>query len=107
MAYNGNANLTSPKEEVEFTREQVQEFIRCSTNPTYFIETYVKIINIDRGLINFELYDYQKDIVNTSVNNRFVICKLPRQSGKTTTRERKRTKLLAVFSLLTNIYRSG
>lgn len=85
MAYNGNANLTSPKEEVEFTREQVQEFIRCSTNPTYFIETYVKIINIDRGLINFDLYGYQKDIVNTSVNNRFVICKLPRQSGKTTT----------------------
>jgi hypothetical protein len=85
MAYNGNINLLSSKDEVSYTQEQVQEFIKCSRNPTYFIEKYIKIVNIDKGLINFEMYDYQKDIVDTAVSNRFVICKLPRQSGKTTT----------------------
>jgi len=85
MAYNGNIKLLSPKDEIKFTHEQVQEFIKCSRSPTYFIETYIKIVHIDRGLVNFELYDYQRDIVNTAVDNRFVICKLPRQSGKTTT----------------------
>ncbi len=85
MAYNGNVNLLSSKDEVAWTQEQVQEFIRCSRSATYFIEKYIKIINIDRGLINFEMYDYQRDIVDTAVNNRFTICKLPRQSGKTTT----------------------
>jgi hypothetical protein len=85
MAYNGNINLISAKEEISFTAEQVQEFIKCSRSPTYFIEKYVKIVHVDRGLINFALYDYQKEIIDKSVNNRFVICKLPRQSGKTTT----------------------
>lgn len=85
MAYNGNVNLLSSKDEVSYTHDQVQEFIRCSRSASYFIEKYIKIVNIDRGLINFELYDYQKDIVNTAVDSRFVICKLPRQSGKTTT----------------------
>lgn len=85
MAYNGNINLLSAKDEVTYSHDQVQEFVRCSLNPTYFIEKYIKIVNIDRGLINFEMYDYQRDIVNTAVNNRFTICKLPRQSGKTTT----------------------
>jgi hypothetical protein len=85
MAYNGNINLTSPKEQVSFTAEQVQEFVRCSRSPEYFIQNYVKIVHIDKGLVNFYLYDYQRDIIDTSINNRFVICKLPRQSGKTTT----------------------
>ncbi len=85
MAYNGNMNLVSSRDEVVWTQDQVREFIKCSRDATYFIEKYIKIVNVDRGLVPFELYDYQRDIVNTSINNRFVICKLPRQSGKTTT----------------------
>lgn len=85
MAYNGNNNLVSPREEITFTGDQVKEFIKCSRDPIYFIEKYIKIVNVDHGLINFELYDYQKNIIETSISNRFVICKLPRQSGKTTT----------------------
>jgi len=85
MAYNGNMNLISSKDEVVWTQDQVREFIKCSRDANYFIEKYIKIVNVDRGLIPFELYDYQKDIIDTSIANRFVICKLPRQSGKTTT----------------------
>ena len=84
-AYLGNQNLKRSGVHIEWTHEQVQEFMRCARDPEYFIETYVKIVNIDTGLVNFNLYDYQKDIVSTAVEERFVICKMPRQCGKTTT----------------------
>ena len=83
--YLGNPNLKAKGVDVEFTKEQVAEYLRCGQDPIYFIKNYVKIIHLDRGLIDFELYDFQEDIVNKIHENRFVICKLPRQSGKSTT----------------------
>ena len=82
--YKGNPNLKGAGAEINFTEEQVKEFIKCSKNPGYFIENYVKIISIDEGLVPFKLYDFQKDMIGTFHNNRFTICKLPRQSGKST-----------------------
>ena len=82
--YKGNPNLKSAGAEISFTEEQVKEFIKCSKNPGYFIENYVKIVSIDEGLIPFHLYDFQKEMIGTFHNNRFTICKLPRQSGKST-----------------------
>ena len=82
--YKGNPNLKSAGAEISFTEEQVKEFIKCSKNPGYFIENYVKIVSIDEGLIPFRLYDFQKEMIGTFHNNRFTICKLPRQSGKST-----------------------
>lgn len=82
--YLGNPLIKKANVQMEFTPEQIKEFIKCSHDPVYFIENYIKIVNVDEGLVNFEMYPYQKNIVETSVNNRFVICKLPRQSGKTT-----------------------
>ena len=54
-------------------------------DPQYFIEKYIKIVSLDKGLIPFDMYPFQKEMVGTFHNNRFTICKLPRQSGKTTT----------------------
>ena len=82
--YKGNPNLKGAGAEISFTEEQVKEFIKCSKNPGYFIENYVKIVSIDEGLIPFHLYDFQKEMIGTFHNNRFTICKLPRQSGKST-----------------------
>jgi hypothetical protein len=82
--YLGNKNLKRSDVSLEYSREQVQEFIKCSRDQLYFIENYVKIINVDRGLIPFIPYDYQKDIVRLFDKERFVICKMPRQVGKTT-----------------------
>ena len=82
--YKGNPNLKGAGQELSFTEEQVKEFIKCSKNPGYFIENYVKIISIDEGLVPFRLYDFQKEMIGTFHNNRFTICKLPRQSGKST-----------------------
>jgi len=84
-AYLGNMNLKRSGVEVEYTQEEMQEFIKCGQDPIYFFENYIKIVNLDKGLILFEPYDFQKDIIDLSVKERFVICKLPRQSGKTTT----------------------
>ena len=83
--YLGNPNLKRANIAVEWTPEQVQEFVKCSKDPLYFIKTYVKIVNVDEGLVPFELYDFQENIVTTVKDNRFTICKMPRQSGKTTT----------------------
>ena len=82
--YLGNRNLKRSYVEIEWTKDNVQEYIKCSRDPVYFIENYVKIINVDKGLIPFIPYDYQKDIIELSDKERFVICKMPRQVGKTT-----------------------
>lgn len=83
--YLGNPNLKRANIPVEFTQEQVEEFIKCSQSPLYFIENYIQIVNIDQGLIPFSMYDFQKEIVELVEKERFVICKMPRQTGKTTT----------------------
>lgn len=84
-SYLGNQNLKRSNVKHSWTPQQVQEWMKCSQDPEYFIETYIKIVNVDKGLVNFDLYDYQRDIVKLSVDERFVICKMPRQCGKTTT----------------------
>ena len=83
--YLGNPNLKRSNVPIQFTDENVKEYIKCSKDAIYFITKYVQIVNIDKGLIPFDLYDFQEEMVNLFDMNRFVICKLPRQSGKTTT----------------------
>jgi len=83
--YLGNRNLKRSYVEVSFTREEVNEYIKCARDPIYFVEKYVKIVNVDKGLIPFTPFDYQKDIIELADKERFVICKMPRQVGKTTT----------------------
>jgi len=83
--YLGNPNLKRANIPQEFTPEQVEEFVKCSQDPLYFIQEYINIVNIDEGLIKFEPYDFQKEIIELVKDERFVICKMPRQTGKTTT----------------------
>ena len=84
-AYLGNPNLKKVNTPVEFTEEQIVEYQKCAKDPLYFMEKYIQIVSLDEGLIPFKLYDFQKKIVKTIHENRFTICKLPRQSGKSTT----------------------
>src|SRR6056300_1112446 len=83
--YKGNPNLKSSLVRQEFTQEQVKDFIKCSQDPIYFIQKYVNIVSIDEGLVPFKMYPFQQNIVKSFHDNRFSICKLPRQSGKSTT----------------------
>jgi hypothetical protein len=83
--YNNNPNL--PREDYlhSFTQSEIDEYIKCAGDPVYFCRTYMKIVNVDKGLMPFEMWDFQEDMLRTFHENRFSICKLPRQVGKTTT----------------------
>ena len=83
--YLGNPRLKKAGVKLDYTEEQIQELVRCSQDIEYFCKTYMKIVSLDEGLVPFKMYDFQKHIVKTIHDNRFTICKLPRQSGKSTT----------------------
>jgi hypothetical protein len=82
--YLGNPLLKKANTKIEFTEEQVLEWIKCSEDPAYFAKNYIKIVTLDRGLSEFDMYPFQEKMIKTFHNNRFTICKLPRQSGKST-----------------------
>ena len=84
-AYLGNPNLKKVNTPVEFTKEQIVEYQKCADDPIYFMKNYIQIVSLDEGLVPFKMYGFQEKIVNTMHENRFTICKLPRQSGKSTT----------------------
>jgi len=82
--YLGNPNLKKANVATEFSPEEVQEYLKCADDPVYFIQTYIKIVSLDKGLIPFDMYDFQVDMTRKFHDNRFNIAKLPRQSGKST-----------------------
>ena len=83
--YLGNPNLKKANVSQEWTKEELIEYQKCTDDPLHFIQNYVKIVSLDEGLVPFKMYPFQKEMVGTFHNNRFTICKLPRQSGKSTT----------------------
>ena len=83
--YLGNPNLKRANTKIEFTQEQILEFMACKQDPVYFAQKHVKIVTLDEGLMPFEPYDFQQKLINNFHDNRFNICKMPRQTGKSTT----------------------
>ena len=83
--YLGNPNLKKANTEIEFTQEQILEFVACREDPVYFAKKYIKIVSLDEGLVNFDMYPFQEKLVRNFHENRFNICKMPRQTGKSTT----------------------
>ena len=83
--YLGNPLLKAANVAMEYDEETLQQYLRCKDDPIYFCNEFVKIVHVDHGLMNFDMYDYQEDMIQKFHDNRFVICKMPRQTGKTTT----------------------
>ena len=83
--YLGNPNLKKANTPIEFTQEQIIEFIKCKEDPVYFARNYIKIVSIDEGLVPFNMYPFQEKLIQNFHDNRFNICKMPRQTGKSTT----------------------
>ena len=83
--YLGNPLLKAANVAMEYDEETLQQYLKCKDDPTYFCNEFVKIVHVDHGLMNFDMYDYQEDMIQKFHDNRFVICKMPRQTGKTTT----------------------
>ena len=83
--YLANPNLKSIGQKIEWDKNSLQEYMKCKEDPQHFIENHVRIVHVDKGLVPFHMYDYQKDMIHKFNDNRFVICKMPRQTGKSTT----------------------
>ena len=69
--YKGNVLLKRANQSIEWTPELVAEYVKCSQDPIYFTETYMKIVNIDNGLVSFKLYPYQREMIQSFAENRF------------------------------------
>jgi hypothetical protein len=80
-----NPNIKKVNLVENYTPDQIQEYVKCSRDPIYFIEKYVKIISVDKGLIPLILRDYQKNIILSLWKNRNSILLAARQAAKTTT----------------------
>ena len=83
--YLGNPNLKKANTPVNFTKPQVKEFMKCYSDPVYFAKKHVKIVSLDEGLTRFKPYHFQEKLITNFHDNRFNICKMPRQTGKSTT----------------------
>jgi len=83
--YLGNPNLKKAGTPIQFTKKQINEWVKCKNDPLYFACNYIQIISLDEGLVPFNMYNFQKDILTDFHNHRFNIAKLPRQTGKSTT----------------------
>jgi hypothetical protein len=83
--YLGNPLLKKSNVPVEWTKNQILEYQKCMEDPLHFIQNYIRIVSLDEGLVPFTMFPFQKDMVGTIHNNRFTICRMPRQSGKSTT----------------------
>lgn len=81
-SYRDNPLLKKAGVKVEYTQDQVDEYIKCSKDPVYFAENYITIVNVDVGLMKFKMWDFQKEMIKVYHENRFSITKCPRQVGK-------------------------
>jgi len=84
-SYMSNPNLKRAGVKIEWTQDQIKEYVKCSEDPVYFALNYIRIVNVDQGLVPFKMWDFQKHMLETFHKNRFVVCKMPRQVGKSTT----------------------
>jgi hypothetical protein len=82
LLYRDKPNLKAAGVPIAYTKEQLNEYIKCSKDPLYFIKNYAKIVSLDKGIIPFSPFPYQERIIKTIHNNKNTLAKLFRQAGK-------------------------
>ena len=82
FGYNGSHKLKRAGVKLNYTPWQAQEIAKCENDYVYFIENYIKIRHVDHGTIAFNMFDFQRDLVDIIHNNRFTVTEIARQSGK-------------------------
>ena len=82
QTYRLNQNVKAPGQEIEYSKEQVEQFAKAALDHEYFAKQFVMIQTPDKGLTDFDPYEYQLNIMNNIMDNRHTIFLLPRQSGK-------------------------
>jgi hypothetical protein len=82
LCYNGNSNIKKSNVMISYTEEQITELIKCKKDIIYFIRNYIYIVSTDDGLVKFNLYPYQEEMIKCCQENSFSIFLLSRQLGK-------------------------
>ena len=80
--YLGNPHVKKDGIQEDWTQEKVAEYAKCMSDPAHFAINHLKIINLNDGLVPFELYPYQEEMFNHFNSNRFTVVLACRQSGK-------------------------
>lgn len=65
-------------------QEQVEEIMKCAKDPVYFITTYMKIFHPVKGVVDFDLYPFQKDCIEDFLEFKYNIILKSRQLGLST-----------------------
>ena len=83
--YLGNNLIKRGGIDIQYTKDELAEYIKCSEDPCHFIENYTQIISLDEGMVPFKLRGYQDKLINHYNDNRFNVVLASRQSGKSIT----------------------
>jgi len=81
-SYRNNPRIKGTNVHLQYTKEQIEEYMKCKEDPVYFITNYVKVVHVDRGLVPFNMYDYQIEFIRAMHENRKVLLNTARQVGK-------------------------
>lgn len=84
--YLGNSALPTPEATFDYASnpEWLEDLQKCKKNILYFAENFFYITNLDEGKIKINLRPFQKRILRSLRDNRFVVLLASRQIGKTT-----------------------
>lgn len=96
------SSIKKPKQRTAFTSQDLEDLFRCSVDPIFFIENFVKVQHPTKGAVPFHLYDFQKRLIDAYYNQRFVAAMLARQMGKSLAPQSKvnaNGKSVEVFAL--------
>lgn len=88
--------MATPKPQISFQDIVKQEYVKCAASPVYFMRHYVKIQHPIRGMINFDLFKFQEETLQSFAEFKFNIILKSRQMGIST--------LVSAFSLWTMIF---
>jgi hypothetical protein len=73
------------KEEFKLSKEDLyKEVLKCGKSPIYFINNYVKIPHVLKGMLPFKMYKFQEKLVEDLISNRFNVVLKARQLGVST-----------------------
>ena len=68
----------------DWTEDKLQQLLKCSEDPLYFMENFMRIQHPTKGALPFVPYLYQRRMVKAMSDHRFSILMTGRQLGKTT-----------------------
>lgn len=78
--------MSDPKHDSSgLTKEFIKsEFLKCADSCEYFLEQYGYIRTEEHGIQKFDLFDYQREIINELLENRYLAILKSRQLGVST-----------------------